>query len=54
MRTAEWICTRCGATNRLLVAEETTQAEDRCLSCHSLHQLTKDTRPVRWRARGEA
>jgi len=49
--TAEWICTRCGSTNRKLVPDGTTQAEDECVQCHTPHLLEPDTRPVRWRAR---
>jgi hypothetical protein len=51
--TAEWICTRCGATNRKLVALGTTQITDRCVSCHSAHIVEVDERPVRWNARLE-
>jgi hypothetical protein len=49
--TAEWICTRCGATNRKLVALRTTQITDRCVTCHSAHIVEVDERPVRWNAR---
>ena len=35
--TAEWICTRCGATNRKLVALRTRQTIDRCVTCHARH-----------------
>jgi DNA-directed RNA polymerase subunit RPC12/RpoP len=49
--TAEWICTRCGATNRNLVALRTTQITDRCVTCHSAHIVEVDERPVRWNAR---
>jgi hypothetical protein len=49
--TAEWICTRCGATNRKLVARRTTQITDRCVTCHAVHIVEVDERPVRWRAR---
>jgi hypothetical protein len=49
--TAEWICTRCGATNRKLVALRTTQITDRCVTCHSPHIVEVDERPVRWNAR---
>jgi hypothetical protein len=51
--TAEWICTRCGATNRKLVALGTTQITDRCVTCHSAHIVEVDERPVRWNARLE-
>lgn len=50
MKTAEWDCTRCGATNRKLVSEDATEAEDRCVTCRLRHRITKDSRPVRWQA----
>ena len=52
-RTAEWICTCCGATNRKLVPLRTTSTEDRCVTCHAEHIVELDDRPVRWRARLE-
>jgi DNA-directed RNA polymerase subunit RPC12/RpoP len=51
--TAEWICTRCGATNRKLVAVRTSETRDRCVTCHTKHLVEPDTRPVRWKARLE-
>jgi hypothetical protein len=48
--TAEWICTRCGSTNRRLVPAGVTQAEDSCASCHTPHIIEAEARPVRWRA----
>jgi hypothetical protein len=51
--TAEWICTRCGATNRKLVAVGTARTTDRCVTCHSEHVVELDERPVRWNARLE-
>jgi hypothetical protein len=51
--TAEWICTRCGATNRKLVPLRETQILDRCVTCHSVHEVEVDRRPVRWRARAK-
>jgi len=48
--TAEWICTRCGSTNRKLVPDGVTRALDECLSCHTRHEVEKDVRPVRWRS----
>jgi hypothetical protein len=51
--TAEWICTRCGATNRKLVAARTTETNDRCVTCHAKHVVEPDARPVRWKARLE-
>jgi hypothetical protein len=50
MTTAEWNCTRCGATNRKLVPQSAVEAEDRCITCRLRHHLTRDERPVRWRA----
>lgn len=50
-RTAEWICTRCGATNRKLVSLRVTSTNDRCVTCHAAHVVEPDARPVRWKAR---
>ncbi|HXJ31696.1 MAG TPA: hypothetical protein VNG35_13710 [Gemmatimonadales bacterium] len=49
--TAEWICTRCGVTNRKLLPRGVTQTRDACVSCHAKHEIESDPRPVRWRAR---
>jgi hypothetical protein len=49
--TAEWICTRCGATNRKLVSTRTSSTNDRCVTCHAAHIVEADARPVRWKAR---
>ena len=49
--TAEWICTRCGSTNRRLVPDGAARATDECLSCHTKHEIEPDARPVFWRAR---
>lgn len=49
--TAEWICTRCGSTNRRLLARVTLQATDRCLHCHTQHRIEPGDRPVRWDAK---
>jgi DNA-directed RNA polymerase subunit RPC12/RpoP len=49
--TAEWICTRCGSTNRKLVADGALRALDQCVTCHTRHEIERDARPVRWRAR---
>lgn len=49
--TAEWNCTRCGVTNRKLVAKGTTEVADRCVHCRAKHVVSPDERPVRWRAR---
>lgn len=48
--TAEWLCTRCGVTNRRLVEPGTTTAADRCVSCRLRHTIHVDDSPVRWRA----
>lgn len=51
--TAEWNCTRCGGTNRKLVAAGTTETTDRCINCgpKTLHTITIGDRPVRWDAK---
>jgi hypothetical protein len=49
--TAEWLCTRCGSTNRKFVPAATGKVVDRCVSCHAKHELTPGDRPVRWNAR---
>jgi hypothetical protein len=49
--TAEWICTRCGSTNRRLVPEGALRAQDRCVTCRAVHEIEAGTRPVRWQAR---
>ena len=46
--TAEWQCTRCGSTNRKLVAAKATEARDRCVSCKAKHVLHPGPTPVRW------
>ena len=50
-RTAEWICTRCGSTNRKLVPVSLTESTDRCLSCKAAHDVRISARPVRWDAK---
>ncbi len=50
-QTAEWVCTRCGTTNRKLVPEDVDQFEDRCVSCKTPHVVHQGPRPVRWEAR---
>ena len=49
--TAEWICTRCGSTNRRLVDDGARQASDECVTCHTRHDIEAGERPVRWQAR---
>jgi hypothetical protein len=51
--TAEWICTRCGSTNRRLVLAGVTRAQDVCLGCHTTHEIEQDKRPVRWLAKSK-
>lgn len=48
--TAEWICTRCGTTNRKLVPGDVREAEDRCVHCGAEHEIRPGARPVRWEA----
>jgi DNA-directed RNA polymerase subunit RPC12/RpoP len=49
--TAEWLCTRCGSTNRKLVSADTTRAKDRCVTCGTKHDVVPGETPVRWDAR---
>ncbi|MDQ2670842.1 MAG: hypothetical protein M3Y31_09440 [Gemmatimonadota bacterium] len=49
--TAEWNCTRCGATNRKLISAEITETVDRCVHCKAKHVVTRGERRVRWGAR---
>ena len=49
MTSAEWICTRCGTTNRHLL-KPGQELRDKCLSCRLPHQIEPDVRPVRWKA----
>ena len=49
--TAEWQCTRCGSTNRKLVAAKASEAKDRCVSCGAKHLLHPGETPVRWDAK---
>ena len=51
MTTAEWICTRCGSTNRKLVVAGVTATVDACVTCHAKHDIAIEARPVRWSAR---
>lgn len=51
MTTAEWICSRCGVTNRKLVPVGATTAVDACVTCHAKHEISVEARPVRWSAR---
>ena len=48
--TAEWLCAKCGSTNRKLVPTGTPVAEDRCVTCRAKHAIWPATRPVRWNA----
>jgi DNA-directed RNA polymerase subunit RPC12/RpoP len=51
--TAEWNCTRCGTTNRKLVAASTARTTDRCTHCGARHVIEPAARPVRWTAKAE-
>lgn len=51
--TAEWICTRCGSTNRLLVPADTRETDDYCHHCGAEHTIRPGDRPVRWESRLE-
>jgi len=50
MKTAEWMCTSCGVTNRKIVRDNEKRTEDRCFTCRKKHVVEEDDRPVRWRA----
>lgn len=49
--TAEWQCSRCGSTNRKFVGAAETRTTDKCVSCHTKHDVRRGPRPVRWEAR---
>jgi hypothetical protein len=46
--TAEWLCTKCGVTNRKYVPAGTTVSQDSCVACHTKHTIWASDRPVRW------
>lgn len=48
--TAEWQCTRCGVTNRKLVAPGLREVRDSCLHCGRKHVVRPGDTPVRWQA----
>ncbi len=48
--TAEWICTRCGVTNRKLAPADATSVSDRCVHCGLKHTVRNIDSPVRWQA----
>lgn len=50
VRTAEWLCTRCGVTNRKPVKEGEREVRDRCVHCRLRHVVAPGETPVRWRA----
>ncbi len=50
-QTAEWLCTKCGTTNRKLLAPSLSEARDRCVQCKTPHALGRGTTPVRWNAK---
>jgi hypothetical protein len=49
-RTAEWKCTRCGATNRKLVDPGVPVVQDRCVTCRTRHDVRPGPRPTFWLA----
>ena len=51
MKTAEWLCTSCGATNRKLVADQNTRSDDKCVQCRKRHLIEQSERPVRWQSK---
>jgi hypothetical protein len=50
MTTAEWKCTKCGVINRKLVPVGTTVTVDRCVTCHTVHEVRPGPRPTFWEA----
>ena len=50
MKTAEWQCTACDATNRRLVPDGATSASDSCVTCHTAHVIEIGETTVRWKA----
>ena len=50
MTTAEWKCAKCGATNRKLVSPEAAGIVDRCVTCHTRHEIRPGARPTFWQA----
>jgi hypothetical protein len=50
MNTAEWKCTKCGVTNRKLVAPGDTVVKDRCVTCGATHDVRPGQRPAFWEA----
>ena len=46
--TAEWLCTKCGVTNRKSVDVGTPVTLDKCVACHARHTIWPGDRPVRW------
>lgn len=51
--TAEWLCTKCGSTNRKLVPTQTTVEADRCVTCRTRHAIWPAERPVRWNSEAQ-
>ena len=50
MKSAEWVCTKCGTTNRAFIKDQNTTGTDRCITCHQKHTISRGERPVRWEA----
>jgi acetyl-CoA carboxylase beta subunit len=51
--TAEWLCTKCGASNRKLVMSEITDTVDRCYHCKAAHEIRAAERKVYWTAKAK-
>jgi hypothetical protein len=51
--TAEWLCTKCGVTNRKFVLAGTPATEDRCVACRTKHVVWPASRPVRWNSQAK-
>ena len=50
MKSAEWICTKCGTTNRKLIRPSMLTHSDRCITCKQQHTIVPGKRPIRWEA----
>ena len=50
MNSAEWICTNCSTINRVYLKPGTATTTDRCITCHTRHNITPGERPIRWEA----
>jgi hypothetical protein len=52
-QTAEWLCTKCGVTNRKQLPPRADDGHDRCVHCRLKHVIGRGTTPVRWNAKAE-